>query len=125
MHEEELVGVGVAQEVGHRAREALHRHAHVGVLEQDLAIERVVHRGRGAELAQVVGAWLERALDARPRDRRLAAIEVGVATREALARVLLLDRALGQPHVRLAGDTTSDDGMIHEAELGGVASPNK
>ena len=71
---------------------------------------------RGDRSREVVGARPQRALDARPADRRVLAIEVRVAAEEAVARVLLLDGALGDADVRLGGDAATDVRDVHARE---------
>jgi hypothetical protein len=113
--EQQLVGVGVAEQVRRRRGQGGVADLDVGVLEDDVARRQVV--GARGQLAQVVGPRPQRPLDPGPRHRWVRAVEVGVLPEEAVARELLLDRALGDGDVGLGGDLTADVGDVHGRTL--------
>ena len=95
--------------------------AELAIAECDVVIfvvdGREVVAGRGAiELEQ---ARAQRALDPGPPDGRMLAIQVGIAPEEAVARVLLLDGAIGDRDVCLARDLASYVRNGHTHRLAG------
>ncbi len=107
----DIVAVGIAvEEVHGRGRHPVQGHVRV-VQEADGregGLARPEHRSldrllrRWLQPVQVVAVGPQRPFDARPVRHRVEAVEVRGAPEEAVARVLLLEGARGQVHVRLA-----------------------
>ena len=95
------VAVGIADEPIHGLRrQAPPTDRDVGPFEE---AGRQRHRGVVVEAPRVERHRDERSVDAEPAGRGMQPVEVARRSREALAAVFLLDRALRQVDVRLAG----------------------
>ena len=111
VHEQDLVGVGVAEEVRHRLLDDDEQQRDIVVAEERDAPGEVVAALQTLEITSDIGARAQLAFDVAPADGRLSPVEVARTAEETAPGVLLFARAIRDVDVRLKRDSAFD--VVH------------